>query len=436
MKIFRQALSLAFIFSFVQQLWSVGSGGYTNQIVGAKALGQGNAFVATADDATAVFFNPAGIVQLEAPTATFGLAPHLYKTTYEQDNRTSEDSQTMTPVVPNAYYVYSQPNQKWAAGIGWMYPLGLKTSYSDKGALRYVATETDLKIMQINPVVSLRPLENLMLGFGLIYARTEVSLKSRINQTLLNYSLTGALIPTADGTQQASGSANGMGYNFGLLWKFCEYHRVGLNYRSLIKNKLKGSTELSDLKGASSIVFGGDKYSINTEAAFDLPQTLTAGYAFNWKKWTWELDMEWVDYSAFDRQFLEFKGETNPTRLAILNNGNPESRDWHSSLNFGFGANYKFNEAWQMRSGYYYFPSVAPEHTWEPSIPDSPRHGFTLGAGHAWGRWNLDITYNAVYFENRTIHNSAGDNVLGPIDGSYRTFAHILSLNLSYKFGQ
>ena len=37
----------------------VGSGGFNNEVMSAAALGKGNASVAQADDAAAIYFNPA-----------------------------------------------------------------------------------------------------------------------------------------------------------------------------------------------------------------------------------------------------------------------------------------------------------------------------------------------------------------------------------------
>ena len=68
------ALSMA-----VRDLHAVGSGGFENQVLSGKALGMGNAFVGQADDPTAVFFNQAGITQLEGVNLSLGLIMSLAK---------------------------------------------------------------------------------------------------------------------------------------------------------------------------------------------------------------------------------------------------------------------------------------------------------------------------------------------------------------------
>jgi hypothetical protein len=66
-------ISLVFIFFSSSYLWAdTGDGGYAGAFqqsgLGARALGLGGAFVGVADDATAGFFNPAGLVQIRIRT--------------------------------------------------------------------------------------------------------------------------------------------------------------------------------------------------------------------------------------------------------------------------------------------------------------------------------------------------------------------------------
>jgi hypothetical protein len=82
-----------------------GDGGYAGAFqqlgLGARALGMGGAFVGVADDATAGFWNPAGLVQIQM--RTFG----IFFRRMTLDRRVS-------------YITYSQPIRKEATiSIGW-----------------------------------------------------------------------------------------------------------------------------------------------------------------------------------------------------------------------------------------------------------------------------------------------------------------------------
>ena len=410
-------------------LWAVGTGAFTNQVVGSKALGMGNAFVATADDPSAVFFNPAGLTQLESPEISFGLAPHFYATTYQLDNGNKDRTQDVNPIVPNLYAAVPFQQGKWAVGLGVNFPLGLVTKWGDNSPLRYVATETSLRVTQVSPTLSYKVNDSFSVGAGFIYSRIDADLKSRINLSGFNG---GAAIP--DGGKELKGDGTGFGYTASALYHFLDHHSVGINYHSTINTRIKGTVELTDLNDSVfKSVFGGTKYSVNTETDLDLPETLMFGYAFHYNQWTVESDLEWVDYAFVSELPLNFSGESDATRLSILN-AYDKKRDYHSVWNFGFGTNYKFNETWQARGGFYYFPSVVPEHTWDPSIPDSARTAFTFGGSYTYSFLTVDLAYNLAIFHDRTIHNDVGALAKGDVDGQYSTTAHIISLNLTYKF--
>src|SRR2546425_12327636 len=65
---------LAIIISFfmVSESFAVGSSGLSTQLVGTKAMGQGNAFAGQADDPSALYYNPAGITQLKGTQVSVG----------------------------------------------------------------------------------------------------------------------------------------------------------------------------------------------------------------------------------------------------------------------------------------------------------------------------------------------------------------------------
>ena len=52
---------------------------------GARANGMGDAFIAVADDATAIFWNPAGLFLLDQPEASFGF--QFVSEKFEQERR-------------------------------------------------------------------------------------------------------------------------------------------------------------------------------------------------------------------------------------------------------------------------------------------------------------------------------------------------------------
>lgn len=54
--------SIIFVFSFFLITAGLWAGGWNNTLMGCKALALGGAFVGVADDPSAIFYNPAGLV--------------------------------------------------------------------------------------------------------------------------------------------------------------------------------------------------------------------------------------------------------------------------------------------------------------------------------------------------------------------------------------
>ena len=67
-------LTILAVFSMVSAAVAAGSGAFRLELPGAEALGKGSAFVGQADDPTAIYYNPAGLTQVEGTQATMGIS--------------------------------------------------------------------------------------------------------------------------------------------------------------------------------------------------------------------------------------------------------------------------------------------------------------------------------------------------------------------------
>lgn len=423
------ALLCLFSVGYSQSAWSVGSAGFSNQVVGVKALGMGNSFVAVADDPSAVFFNPAGMTQLTAPSAYLAVYPTTISTDYTADNGDTDSTKPFTSVVPNLYLTTPLLKNRWSLGFGINFPYGLETHWDKSGPLRYEATDSKLIHGNYNAVLAYKFNDALSVGGGVTYAQTSVSLASQLNVTGLNSQL---LVPSteSDGGKKLDGDGDGWGYNLSVLLKPLPAHSIGLSYKSEVKTTIDGETQLTGLGGASASVFGGSNYSVDTKTEMTFPPSLIFGYAFRPNRWTLAMDGEWTGYSTIQEQKLEYSGEADPTRLSVLNTGNPSPKNWKDSFNAGLGANYQINNSWQGRFGFYHSSKSVPESTWSPSISESSRNAFTFGTGYSTHFLTVDFAYNYILFPKRTIHNSIA---LGSINGTYETTAHVFAVGLTLR---
>ena len=407
--------------------------GFRNPEQGAASMGQGEAFVAQADDPSALTHNPAGVVQLEGKQLSLGLTTFFPSTT-RTDPATGEeeDLKDETHLVPLLYYTDDLGGQKnFVAGIGITSPFGLSSEWDREGFARYVATFSELVLLNVNPTVSWFATEDLAVGVGLDYYTSEIILEKQVNWGLFGGS---------DGESELDGDGDGLGWNAGLLYRPTPVHTFGLSYRSSVSVDYSGTLTMRDISGSISGIplstaFGGTSYSSGANAEVTFPPMATVGYAYRPdERWKVEFDIDWTGWSTFEEVFVEYD-ETDPSRLAILNAGNPMRRDWDDIIVYQLGAEYAATDQVKLRFGYDYVESPVPDETFEPSIPGADRHGLTVGVGYDAGRYVVDVAYMALLYRDRDVDNAVGDAVGPPfIDGRYESSMHIVGVTVTWQF--
>jgi hypothetical protein len=94
----------------------------------AFATARGNAFVATANNPSAIFYNPAGISQLEGANVSLGAYGLVYS---DRDTGPagSIDSKTQWEAVPQVFSTFSLPKYNLTFGFGTYSPYGLRMEW-------------------------------------------------------------------------------------------------------------------------------------------------------------------------------------------------------------------------------------------------------------------------------------------------------------------
>lgn len=394
--------------------------GLHNPVFSALALAQGNAFVARADDASAISFNPAGLTQLERPQVSLGTG-FVFPSVEYHGNGINEDMDTSVNTIPNLYFASPIIGNKLAAGIGITVPYGLKGEWDEDGFSRFVITDFDLSILNINPTITFQPVPFLSMGVGLDYYYARSEQEGRIPSLAAG---------APEGFRDLEMHGDAFGYNAGILCNITPQHSVGISFRSKADIDFDGKLRLTGLPEA---VTGANHFYSDTSTTATLPEMLSFGYAYrHGNRWSIEADAQWTNWSRFD--ILEIDLESpNP----LLGTEIEDVRKWNNTWGFALGGEYKLNEAVKLRGGYSFHESPVPGETFEPSIPQSSRHALFTGLGYGWGKtlnkW-IDIAYGVVFYENRTVNNTVGDAFGTPIDGHYDSITHIFALNFNYRF--
>ncbi len=439
---------VSFLFQFIPlpDVWALGSGGFSNQVVGLRSLGKGNSTTAQPEDASTVYMNPAAMPFLDGMQTEEGVTFEILQFEHKAPNGNETQGEKSIISVPHAFMTTGNAlTDRFSIGFGVTAPFGLMTEWDQDTFAKFAATQTELVVSDYNPVIAYKVTDNLAIAGGAIIYDSYVSLKKMVNVTKMNSSL-GEGSPTGNqtGAQQIKGDDSVWGYNLALYYEPTVNHHLGATYRGPSTLEYDGHYRVTGLTSTAAAVFGGSAYQTKTTSKMTLPQSMELGYSYtpDSKKWVWELDGAWTGWNSIERTRFDFPDETNATRLAVLNTDNPFGRDWRSTVSAGTGFEYRAKDWLKLRTGYYFYQTPVPGDHLEPSLPDSDRHAFTGGLGFEKGNFRADAAYALVIAEKRRIDNtvanasdsSAIDGRVSSIDGEYSGLHHLFGINLSWRF--
>jgi long-chain fatty acid transport protein len=397
---------------------------------GAAAMAMGGAFTAVANNASAIWHNPAGLAWLEGTQILGGVTfivpvgsvtmPNLGPLTFNQVN------QVFTP--PNIYITHKF-SDRVTAGIGFMAPFGLGTKWPNEDfsfPLQYLGYQNDMKTFFINPAVAVKLTDELAVAAGVSYITSTLTLD--LVQIISPLEGVDLFVPT--GMKSSGDSFN---FNVGLLYKGKGFS-LGASYRSRFNIKYTGDVTLDNV-----FVPGAYQPYVPTsgtvETTFKFPDILTAGVAINLSpKLLWSVDFHTYFWKRFDSYTADITFP-DPYGSATLT----APQNWKNSHCYRTGFEYLASDALTLRLGGFYDETPQPLETMDPNLPDANRFAFTGGIGYKIGKLTLDVAYHFEHFMTRTSEH--GYFLTGgiPVDpnpaaGTYKTQAHLIGINLGYKF--
>ncbi|HAK61111.1 MAG TPA: hypothetical protein DCO77_12160 [Nitrospiraceae bacterium] len=361
----------------------------------ASAMGMASAFVGQADDPTAVWYNPAGITQLDGTWVAGGTVAIYPTLTHENTvvNPGTTDVSNRTVHLPIHLFGTQKMSDNMSLGIGITNPFGLSTDWASTSSTNAVATYTTLVTTNVNPNIAYQLSDNLSLAVGLDYLTIRATLER-----------TGVRI---------SGDGDGWGLNAAALYKATEELNLGLSYRSRTKVHIDGTATAGPTAAATTSITFPDliQFGGSYKASDDL---------------TYNVDLEYTMWSTYDRLVID---------SVVLGGTVTDPKEWNDTWVLRLGAQYKLSDVWKVRAGYLYDQTPVPEEYFETRTPDSDRNGLSIGAGYASGNITVDASYLYLKFKNRTINDSLADGAgPGPLNGNYKSQAHLAGVTVGYKF--
>lgn len=398
---------------------------------GAKASGMAGAFVATADDPSAIFYNPAGIAQQRQLTVLAGATFINFSNEFTGDPNSEYTSgaegkyDRHTFVPPNVYGILPI-GDNLTIGFGSFSAWGLRTDWADPWIGRFVSKDADLKTMSVQPTIAWQTTDGkFAVGGGVEYRRARVILNQNLALPFVN-PFTGRVSDIGN-ARLASDYGDDIGYNVGILFKPTDRIRFGASYRSEMDMDLEGKADFTQistgnpqLDGAVAATFPKDD-TIST--TFPFPAGAAVGVAFSpTERVDVELDITHMTWSRFEALSVVF--DDQPARSFV------REQNWEDSSAYRLGTNIAATADWDVRLGVLYDQNPQPTEAVNPILPDSDRLGYTFGAGWHRGPFIADFAAFILHFKDRS---TQGRNPEG-FDGTYQTDAVLWSFNLGYRF--
>lgn len=420
--------------------------------------GLGNAFAggaASAEDASTIFFNPAGMSRLSGkqvvvagsvitPSAKFSNSASTVAAGGFVAAPVGRDAGG-TALVPSAYFSW-EIDPKWSAGLGVGAPFGLKTEYDPNWMGRFHAIKSEIKTINLNPSVAYKVNEGLSFGFGLNWQRVDATLTKAVNYSFVAAAagIAGVAAGT-EGTNNLTASDSAWGYNFGAMFNANPKTTVGLAYRSAINYKLSGTANYYNRPGG---VFGaavGLSPALAAQvgdSAFAADIKLPASISLALK---YQPNSDWdVLFDATQTQWSSVQSLDLMRSSGISSGLSLESVPfkWRDTWRVALGANHRYSEQWTARVGVAYDQTPTSDVYRIARLPDSDRTWLTLGGQYKPSKGSaIDFGYAHLFMNNAALNmnglpalSAAQTLGRGALVGSYSNQVDIFSVQYAHSF--
>ncbi|SCY28457.1 long-chain fatty acid transport protein [Nitrosospira sp. Nl5] len=387
-------------------------------ILNQNGSGAGYAYAgaaAAAQDASTIFFNPAGMTYLTPGHHFSGaLSVPISSLRFKDTGSTVFPGSSVgdngghgggVAIIPTGYWSMSI-NHALRLGLGLSPTFGSITDWSKTFIGRYQGTSSEITGINANPSIAWRMNNVVSLGAGFNIVGFDADLRG--------------MAPVAapiDPRTKLTGRDIGFGYNLGAMLQVTPATRLGITYRSSIDLNVDGH-------------FQGLGSKIPASASIKLPDTISVAisHMFN-AKLQLLADFTWTGWSSIPALMVESRigGAT------LLN----ERLGFKDSCRLGFGAQYQYNDGLRLKMGVAYDQSPirnAMDRT--VRLPDSDRTLLAVGINQKISqRTSVDFGYIHVFLEKSEIDRPTGNPLLLPVvRGSFSSSADIVSVQLNHQF--
>ena len=432
--------------------------GFRNPFQSASAAAQGAAFLAQADDPSAIHYNPAGMTQLPGVQHSAGAAFVSPNTTFRNsagvkvENSVSGGAVGLPPP-GHLFFTWNWQDydigffRRFAFGLGVESLFGFSNKYPSSGPFASVITKAQLPILDIKPTMAFKVHDMLSIGFGVdIFTFANFVGEGHAERQSV---AVGNIPGTAPGDRlELTGSGTTAGINASV---FVTPFRNDDGQPLLNLGFVWRSQAVLPLDGQ---LLANGRVVADSSSSIKFPEIYewgVAGWPLRNQAHAWKIEVDvhlvrWQTIRNFDTKLSNGVTISQPQR-------------WDNSVSVLVGTEFSWLKLstlpdWHLaaRAGYIRTHTPVPDANFDPVVPDSDNHTFSVGAGFAChgrakflglidcheegGGWLMkkgmavDLAYQYVRWDTRKVTGSP----IPVLNGTYKTRTHAGMITLQVNF--
>jgi len=360
----------------------VSAAGFAMPDQSASALGVANAFVAQADDPSAMAYNPAGIAWQTGAGLMIGGSTFYRSASVGLTAGDSPGNEGSIPTLWQVYGSWMPLDSDWGVGFAVNTPFALENDWLNAS---FGDRRVNLLVYHAAVDVIYAVSSNLALAAGGDWYYGRMDLDSAAS--------------TFSGED-----FNSYGGHGSVMWRPWPSWSFGAMFRFGAKLKPDGNS-IGVVSGPAELSLRlPDEARIGL--AYDILDGLKLEIDATWMRWSVLKGLDLVGQSAT---------ETNPFKLKDTFGG-------------GLGLVWAWREDAQFRFGYAFDQGASNQNDFSPLVADADSHRASLGIGATLFGAHVDLAYAFSFYPNETI------NAGGPFDGKYKDRRQTLMMSVGKRF--
>ena len=404
--------------------------------VSAGDAGAGGAALAT--DATTLYLNPAGMVRI--PQKQLVVSGSIVNTAIKFSGTGTWSAQGVgsyaqngvanggaVRFLPELFYVY--PTTKpFNFGFSLTAPFGLGTYYSPLSNVRYSATTSELKVIDLSPNISYKITDQWAVGLGLDADYMNLRLRAMAGIPIISTSL--------DSLSENEANGWGYGWHAGVLYQPTSTTRFGYGYRSYVSADLVGN---SNITSSISGFFASSDNTASTDnfnTTFVLPpiNTLSGYHEIN-THWAIDGSISYLQWSQLPENLVANNIAAIPVPSPPISASLPQN--YKNTWTLAGGGIYKVNPDWLLRGGMFWDQSPIKSNTERTvNLPDSNRIGLSIGMhGQPNKQVGIDVGWTHIIFNSVTNTTTAISFQTANANGNFHNYADVIAGQVVWDIG-